>query len=215
MTRRVSATRVSTFRALAILALGAASLSSAGCSYEGGSLSSMDQFLYVSREWEPKTVTLIDTRTGESLWSVDVPVGKQLSVGFRKGAGPNPFKPDMMDWGMSEHGRTSVARPNQMPVPAAGSRRLEFSLRPTPEMPGSALPGSPFDAGSGVPEARQPAPMPTAADQMPSAPAPQPTAPPETRQVEPAAPQPQGQPQEQTPPVDIPQGTRGTPPRTE
>ncbi|MDX2116307.1 MAG: hypothetical protein SFZ24_11910 [Planctomycetota bacterium] len=118
----------------------------AGCHSEGGSMYSADKFTYLSHEWQPWTVTLIDTRTGESLWSVDVPVGKQLVFGFREGAGPNQFKPDMMDWGLWEAGRSYGTRDNQLPVPPAKSRRIEPSLRPTPELPGTPLPGSPFVA---------------------------------------------------------------------
>lgn len=137
---------------LACLAVAlAASVLSTGCHYEGGPLYSADRFTYVSREWQPWTVSLIDTRTGESVWSVDVPVGQKLVLGFREGSGPNEFKPDMMDWGLMPHDRTFGERPNQLPVPPAGARRLEPVLRPTPELPGTPTTGNPFDTTSEVP----------------------------------------------------------------
>lgn len=122
-----------------------------GCAQPGGVMWSIDQFTYESHEWQPWTVSLIDTRTGESLWSVDVPVGQKLTVGFRKGAGPNEFKPDMMDWGIVPSTRSGTSRPNQLPVPPAQSRRLEPTLRPTPELPGTAPVGSPFETTTGSP----------------------------------------------------------------
>lgn len=129
-------------RALVSLCLLGAAL--AGCHKEGGFAYSNDQFTYVSDEWRPWTVTLIDSRTGESLWSIDVPVGQQLAVGFREGSGPNEFKPDMMDWGLMPAGRWFGARNNTLPVPPSHARRLEPVLRPTPELAGTPLPGSPY-----------------------------------------------------------------------
>ena len=106
------------------------------CHMQGGSLYSDDKHTYVSTSWRPWTVSLVDTRTGEAVWSMDVPVGRQLVVQFREGSGPNEFKPDMMDWMLMEPGRGGALR-NQIPVPPASARRLEPVLRPTPEDPGA------------------------------------------------------------------------------
>lgn len=113
----------------------------AGCHSPGGPGYSADRYTFESHEWQPYTVTLLDTRTGETVWSVDVPVGQQLVLGFRKGTGPNEFKPDMMEWELMPAGRRFGTRNNQMPVPPAQARRIEPSLRPTPEQPGSPMPG--------------------------------------------------------------------------
>ncbi len=129
---------------LTVLALFAAAMSGGGCASEGGMGYSADRFVYRSHEWQPWTVSLVDTRTGESLWTVDVPVGRQLTLGFRQGAGPNEYKPDMMYWGLTENGRAISKKANQLPVPGWQSRRLEPVLRPTPELPGTPLPGSPY-----------------------------------------------------------------------
>jgi len=103
-----------------------------GCGGEGGAFFTNDRHTYVSTAWRPWTVTLVDTRNGEAVWSADVPVGKQLAVQFRKGAGPNENKPDMMDWEIKEAGRGGTLT-NQIPVPGEYARRLEPTLRPTPE----------------------------------------------------------------------------------
>lgn len=132
--------------AAALLTIASAGMlaSCAGIGSEGGALASYDQFTYVSTAWQPKTITLFDTRTGESLWSVDIPVGKQLMVGFRKGSGNNEAKPDEMFWEVTWAGRRLGTRDNRMSVPPASARRLEMTLRAAPEMPNAKLPGSPY-----------------------------------------------------------------------
>ncbi len=129
--------------ALALTALTAlAGLPGACGRGEGGPFFSNDKHTYVSTSWRPWTISLIDTRTGEPVWSVDVPVGKQVTVQFREGSGPNQFKPDMMDWEIREAGRRGVLR-NQIPVPPSHVRRLEPTIRPAPEAPGALeLPGT-------------------------------------------------------------------------
>jgi hypothetical protein len=107
----------------------------AGCFYEGGPRYSADRFTYVSRAWAPKTVTLQDTRTGETLWTVEVPVGQQLVVGFKEGSGPNEYKPDEMVWALMDAGRRGGQLENRVAAPPRDVRRLDVSLRPAPENP--------------------------------------------------------------------------------
>lgn len=207
-----------------------------GCNTPGGMGYSSDRYVYRSDEWQPWTVSLIDTRTGENVWSVDVPVGQQLVFGFRRGVGPNEFKPDMMYWGITENGRAVSRQSNQLPVPAALSRRIEPVLRPTPELPGTPLPGSPFAfamsadktgaAAKGKIEpgtadlfapakTKAPTPIPAAkvepvaaVQEAPAAPAP----PPQPDATPPAAAEPPPTEPAKTdePPIDLPQGTRGS-----
>lgn len=195
-----------------------------GCNNPGGTGWSMDRFVYQSHEWQPWTVSLIDARTGENLWSVDVPVGKQLVMGFRQGSGPNQFKPDIMYWGITEFGRGVSRTSNQMPVPAAHSRRIEPVLRPTPELPGTPLPGSPFAETTPAEKtvaAKAGKMPPGVADTFaPASPRPAPPikeAKPAPEQAQPQQPQPSPEPQpapqpsspSDDPPIDLPQGTRG------
>lgn len=131
----------------------------AGCAGEGGSYWSDDRYVFASRSWQPKTVTLIDTRTGESLWSVDVPVGKELHVGFSQGTGPNEYKPDEVVWEMWEDGRRFGSKDNRMPCPGRDVRRLDMTLRSRPEMPGTPVPGSPFTRNNERATTSTPAPL--------------------------------------------------------
>lgn len=122
----------------ALLTLGA------GCHREGPYPGvSMDQFTYVSRTWEPKTITVMDTRTNEPVWTVDIPVGQQLVVGFSTGTGPNEYVPDEIVWGLMPAGRMSGPRKNRMPCPPSYARRLDMAIRPTPEPVWSDVPGAP------------------------------------------------------------------------
>lgn len=132
--------------ARATLALAVALASLAGCYSEGGLGWSEDQHVYISRPEQPWTVSLKDTRTGQEVWSVEVPVGKQLVVHFLPDAGTdNAFTPDLMEWAIMEAGTESERLGNSMPVPPAHARRLEPVLRPGPELP----PGMGKLAGSG------------------------------------------------------------------
>jgi len=119
----------------------AALLAATGCSSytESGGWGSNDTYVYVSRAWTPKTVTLIDTRTGESIWSVDVPVGQQAVVRFLPDRTDDPAFPDLITWGILPEGRNSGAFLNQMPCPPSNARLLDFSLRPAPEMPEASV----------------------------------------------------------------------------
>jgi len=99
---------------------------------------SLDRYTYESTPWRPWTVNLIDTRTHETIWSAEVPPGKQLVVVFRKGKGPTPENPDLMTWEITEAGRRFGAQSNKLPVPPRQARLLAPTLRPAPEFPASA-----------------------------------------------------------------------------
>ena len=120
-------------------ASGLAGCSGAGLAYrgyhdEGGTGYSEDKMVYMSRPHDPKTVTLVDTRTGEPLWTMDVPVGRKLVVNFESGrAQGTPDRPDLMRWGLMDESDRMGRTHNAMPVPRANARRLDVSLRPTPE----------------------------------------------------------------------------------
>lgn len=126
--------------ALAWIATAACGLCFTGCHTPGGPGYSADQFTYVSTEWQPYTISLIDTTTGETIWTVDVPVGKQLFMTFRKGAGPNSYRPDMMDWQIEIAGRLIGTPHNQIPSPGPATRRVDVTMRPVPERPPTTPP---------------------------------------------------------------------------
>ena len=187
-------------RRSALLAAGAAAIAAvglggSGCHREGPYPGvSVDEFTYISRTWEPKTITVVDTRTNESMWSVDIPVGQQLVVGFSTGTGPNEYTPDEIVWGMFPAGKRFGARPNRMPCPPSYARRVDMKIRAVPEPVWSDVPGEanyrpeprpvrsvggrvvePIDDAQAAPQSRQTAPLPAPS---PSVQPPDPTVPP-------------------------------------
>lgn len=135
------------FKRAALLASAlVAAAASSGCYFEGGPGWSADRFAYVSRTWTPKTVTLIDTRTGEAMWSMDVPVGQRLVIDFKTTQPmekPDAWLPDTMHWDIMPERQRFGGLKNQMPVPPPSSRRVDVTLRPTPEYPPDVDPSDP------------------------------------------------------------------------
>lgn len=127
-----------TRRPLAILALALTALSPlSGCNpyRQGGSGQSADTYTYISDAHTPKTVSLIDTRTGETVWSYEVPVGRQLTMRFYKNyqSAKDPNNPDTMRWEEFEAGTYYGGLHNTMNVPPQAARRIDFTLRNAPE----------------------------------------------------------------------------------
>ncbi|HMN41443.1 MAG TPA: hypothetical protein PKE29_11405 [Phycisphaerales bacterium] len=135
----MSPSRLSRSTVALFLLAGAASLG--GCYTEGGPGMSLDQHVYVSRPWQPWTVTLRDTRTGQEFWSMDVPVGKRLAISFSTDTGTeDKYTPDKMNWALVDEEKDMGFRlTNSLPVPPANSRRLEPTLRTAPELPESMV----------------------------------------------------------------------------
>ena len=130
--------RTRTLAALALAGLALAALP--GCYYggwhEGGDHASNDKHVYLSTEWQPKTVKLLDTRNGEMMTSWEVPVGKQLCIQFFQTLNKDdPLYPSIMKWEIMKAGRTGGTLSNSMPVPGQSARRLDVELRPVPEYP--------------------------------------------------------------------------------
>ena len=104
---------------------------------ESGAKRSLDQYTYISRPHEPKTISLIDTRTDEVIWTVDIPVGSQLSMRFIPNHDKdNSFTPDLLRWEIWDERRFAGRMTNSMPVPAADVRRIDMTVRESPEFPG-------------------------------------------------------------------------------
>lgn len=123
-------------RSLVALVAASALTGLGGCYSEGGLGWSEDQHVFISRPQQPWNVTLRDTRTGQELWTAEVPVGKQLVVHFLKDEGTkDPYTPDVMEWGIMNDGDEVGRLGNRMPVPPANARRIEPTLRATPELP--------------------------------------------------------------------------------
>ncbi|MGP1347505.1 MAG: hypothetical protein ACTS3F_12685 [Phycisphaerales bacterium] len=134
-------------RLIAIAVIGTCAAALVGCHGPGGPGWSADRHTFISTTWEPKTITVTDTRTGGEIWAVDVPVGQQLVVGFSRGTGPNQEYPDEVVWALMPAGQRTGTRDNRAPAPGSTDRRMEMVLRPGPERVGDPLPGNPFDRG--------------------------------------------------------------------
>lgn len=135
-------------RMLVTAALAVATLTAGGClfpsvsgNYEGGSRASDDKHVYVSRPHSPKTVSLVNTVTNETLWTVEIPVGDQLVLRFYDNKHDDPIMSSNMRWEVMEE--TTSARPlnNVMAVPGRNFRRLDLELREAPEFPETANAG--------------------------------------------------------------------------
>lgn len=128
---------MSTSKRLVLASLLSAAALAGGCNWvEGGRGYSSDTFTYISTEYSPKTVSLIDTRTGQTVWSYELPVGRQLVLEFIKGdpnAVADHLNPDTLRWDDWEP-KTYFGTPRQqLKVPNATARRIDVALRPTPE----------------------------------------------------------------------------------
>ncbi|MBC8203171.1 MAG: hypothetical protein H8E91_05020 [Planctomycetes bacterium] len=95
-----------------------------------------------STEEFPKTITLIDTRSGENIFVMEIPVGKQLVIDFETDGGNDLVEsPDLMRWEVFDVGTGWGALNNAMTVPNRWSRRLDIAIRPSSEY---AIPSEPL-----------------------------------------------------------------------
>ncbi|HLO42146.1 MAG TPA: hypothetical protein VK176_14060 [Phycisphaerales bacterium] len=142
MTARVSCpmTRLAA-TSLLTLALAAGAVSTSGCAtYKpGGDGVSRDAFTYTSTSHAPKSLQLKDTRTGEVLWTYEIPVERELVVRFYQGRNRDNIEmPDEMRWEEWEKGRQHGSLENKMPVPEAEYRRIDVTVRKPEPSPGRA-----------------------------------------------------------------------------
>lgn len=160
----------------ASVSLAAAAFSLSGCNIyrPGGSLRSNDTFTYIANEHMPLTVTLMDTRVNEPVWTADVPVGKQLTIRFHEAQYPdNPANPDSMRWRFFDTPTRAGELGSVMAVPNKFARRIDVSIRKSPEYPAGTDPRGqssltvakpvestplPADAAMSVPSITTPAP---------------------------------------------------------
>jgi hypothetical protein len=91
---------------------------------------------YISTPDAPQTVSLKDTRTGETLWTVEVPVGRKLHVVFLQQPGRAEAQGwDEMQWDLVASDKDANFIRNTMRVPPPSARRLDVALRAPGEFP--------------------------------------------------------------------------------
>ena len=151
MNRGMSKLQRTAIGLVSLACMGGGLVGLSGCNnYDGGLPWSADRFVYHSTPWRPYTISLIDTRTGETLWLADVPVEHTLKMNFTEGSGPNSYKPDILTWGVFPTD-VSTSRPrNVLPAPPANARRIDVVIRGAPELPDSEAGRSPFTQPSQV-----------------------------------------------------------------
>lgn len=87
-----------------------------------------------STEHSPKTITIMDTRSGERVFLMEIPVGKKLVIDFEEGGGDDTVQtPDLMRWEVFNHDIGRGALNNAMTVPNATCRRIDVRMRPGTE----------------------------------------------------------------------------------
>lgn len=114
----------------------------AGCLYfEGGPLYSANRFTYISTPDSPKTITLYDVTSNQAIWSYEIPVGRQLVIDFNRNAGEGEGSdyPDLMKWNDFPAGELIGLLGNELSVPPPTARRVELTLRVSPESIGEDL----------------------------------------------------------------------------
>jgi hypothetical protein len=128
------------FAALALTLM--STLFGVGCTmHDGGYMPSAagtwSPMTFQSTAAVPKTVAIVDTRTGETVFELDIPLGKQLSIEFfkyrtsrndgpsRKDGGP----PNYMKYTVHALGRTTGFLDETVDLPAAWNRRLDVFMR--------------------------------------------------------------------------------------
>jgi hypothetical protein len=93
-----------------------------------------ETYAYQSDTYSPKTITVLDTSTGEKILAVDVPPGQQLNMKFEsyRNEAEKTGK-DTLRWNLRPWGDTSLEKSSTLQVPPPSSRRIDMTLRPAPE----------------------------------------------------------------------------------
>ena len=107
-----------------------------GCTQKGGGLLPSAAGTASPMTWDstaalPKTVVIVDTRTGENVFEINIPMGQQLSVQFFEHKDPqkHPEAPDIMKYTLHPLGRWVGHLDQSVPVPHAWNRRVDVFLQ--------------------------------------------------------------------------------------
>ncbi|GIK19438.1 MAG: hypothetical protein AMXMBFR77_19380 [Phycisphaerales bacterium] len=126
----------------------------------GGSGAAIDEYTYVSEPYMPQTITVVDTRTGEPVFAMDVPVGQQLVINFDdKQVQSEEWMSGVMRWRLMPAGHRYGRLTNRIAVPPPSSRRVDVTLRAYPEFPPGGKP-SPAETQTAAPASTTHTPVP-------------------------------------------------------
>ena len=83
-----------------------------------------------STEYMQKSVRMVDRRSGEIFFSLDIPPGKQLTYDFDRGEGDDAvYTPDIMRYEVKDIGDKNGRLSNAMTVPNEASRAVEVHVK--------------------------------------------------------------------------------------
>ena len=133
-------TRKTVTRSLSIALAAGSFVALAGClTFNGqraqGRAASLDMTVLESTSFEPKTATVIDVRDQQEIFSMEIPVGYKLIMRFYDDRLEDPYMPAVMRWDVVETTNSFTSLRNRIPAPPVGSRRIEWTLRSSPEQP--------------------------------------------------------------------------------
>ncbi len=123
---------------LSLLACIVALASLGGCySPDGGLAPSTGRgWTYISTPMKPISVAVVDTRTQEAFFAMDIPPGKQLTFNIVEGGGDDPvYTPNRLVYSIFEPGTQIGTLDNQLTAPPMSCVRIDVSIRPAPEWP--------------------------------------------------------------------------------
>ena len=103
----------------------------------GGSMHSGDKYTYESRPLQPKSIEVVDVRTEQVVWAMDIPVGSRLTIDFTgdKKAGAGQLGTADMRWKLRGTTTGISDESGTVEVPTADSRRVDMFIREAPEFP--------------------------------------------------------------------------------
>ncbi|MBX3365542.1 MAG: hypothetical protein KF866_12360 [Phycisphaeraceae bacterium] len=110
-----------------------------GCMYhgwrEGGNQRSLNAFTYISTGHRPLTITITDVRTDTPVWTMELPVGKQLSMRFEEN---QKSRGDLKSWTLRyaiwPAGTEYGVLDQSVPVPPQQFCRIDQTMRSIPEI---------------------------------------------------------------------------------
>jgi hypothetical protein len=123
-------------RTISLSLIVASTFALAGCYGPRGAWSPYtgNGYTYESTEMKPVTITLIDTRTEQPFFKLEIPAGKQLTMNFLEGEGDDPVeRPDRMVYSIWDNGTSTGRLTNMLTVPPVGCRRIDYTVRASPE----------------------------------------------------------------------------------
>lgn len=111
-----------------VLGIAAAGVLVSGCT------TANERHSYISTARTAVAVTLVNTATGEKVWSCDVPSGQRLDIRFAQtGKRAEEAGKDEMSWTLSGQGVQAAGRRSTIMVPPPSQRRFDMTQEEIPD----------------------------------------------------------------------------------